>query len=158
MSQTNHETTIQDDTFATPYHSSVYHRLPKLDLQKFNGNILDWQSFWDSFKSAFHTNPSLSGVQKFNYLKSSLRGEATQIIAGFALTNVNYDKAASLLHERYGKRDRIIHTYTTIIGVTRNILSCFDVCNVTCLYFRQQSNSSFSHVNVYMTRGPFSGR
>ncbi|XP_053388319.1 uncharacterized protein LOC123543829, partial [Mercenaria mercenaria] len=91
--------------------SSVYHRLPILDLPRFDGNILDWQSFWDSYESAIHTNPSLSGVQKFNYLKSSLRGEAGQTIAGFALTNANYDKAVSLLHERYGQKDRIIQTY-----------------------------------------------
>ncbi|XP_053372929.1 uncharacterized protein LOC123565249 [Mercenaria mercenaria] len=115
-SQTNHvhelhENVSHTNPASTLSHSSIYHRLPKLDLPKFDGNILDWQSFWDSYESAIHTNPSLSGVQKFNYLKSSLRGEAVQIIAGFSLTNINYDKAVSLLHERYGQRDKIIQTY-----------------------------------------------
>ncbi|XP_060598916.1 uncharacterized protein LOC132752597 [Ruditapes philippinarum] len=91
--------------------SSVYHKLPKLDLPKFDGNVLDWCSFWDSYESAIHTNLSLSGVQKFNYLKSCLKNEALQTIAGFALTNVNYEQAISLLHERYGQKDRIIQTY-----------------------------------------------
>ena len=29
----------------------VYHRLPKLDLPKFDNNIVDWQSFWDSYEA-----------------------------------------------------------------------------------------------------------
>ena len=91
--------------------SSSFHRLPKLDLPKFDGDILEWQSFWDSFESAIHANESLSSVQKFNYLKCSLRYEALQTIAGFSLTNANYDKAISLLQERYGQKDKIIQTY-----------------------------------------------
>lgn len=96
-------------------HSSVFNRLPKLDLPKFDGSLLQWQSFWDSYESAVHTNPLLSGVQKFNYLKSTLRGQAVQTIAGFSLTNANYDKAVTLLHERYGKKDKIVQTYMTAL-------------------------------------------
>ncbi|XP_053406422.1 uncharacterized protein LOC123546015 [Mercenaria mercenaria] len=92
-------------------HSSIYHRLPKLDLPTFNGSILEWQSFWDSYESAIHANPSLTDVQKFNYLKSLLKQDALQTVAGFALTNTNYQKAISLLHERYGQREKIIQTY-----------------------------------------------
>ena len=105
----------QMHSILTPSHRSVYHRLLKLDLPKFNGNILDWQSFWDSFESAIHTNLSLSGVQKFSYLKSSLRDEALQTKAGFALTDASYDQAIRLLHERYGPKDRIIQTYMNAV-------------------------------------------
>ena len=90
---------------------SIYHRLPKLDLPVFTGNALDWQAFWDSYDSAIHGNISLTDVQKFNYLKSLLRGEALQTIAGFALTHANYQKAVDILQERYGKREKIIQTY-----------------------------------------------
>ena len=72
---------------------------------------MDWQSFWDSYDSAIHTNPFLSDVQKFNYLKSILRSEALQTIAGFSMTNSNYGKAISLLQERYGQTHKIIQTY-----------------------------------------------
>jgi hypothetical protein len=48
---------------------SNFHKLPKLDLLTFEGNILDWQSFWDSFDSAIHSNNALAEVQKFNCLK-----------------------------------------------------------------------------------------
>ncbi|XP_053395734.1 uncharacterized protein LOC128555930 [Mercenaria mercenaria] len=92
-----------------------YQRLPKLDLPIFTGNVIDWQAFWDSYESAIHANSSLTDVQKFNYLKSFLRGEALQTIAGFALTNVNYQKAVEILHERYGQREKIIQTYMTAL-------------------------------------------
>ena len=36
---------------------SDYHKLPKLNLPTFEGDILNWQSFWDSYESAIHTNP-----------------------------------------------------------------------------------------------------
>ena len=90
---------------------SSFHRLPKLELPNFHGNIMNWQAFWDSFESAIHCNSTLSSVQKFNYLKSALRAEALQTISGFSITNANYEKAVSLLHERYGKRDKIIQAY-----------------------------------------------
>ena len=53
--------------------SSIYHRLPTLDLSVFTGNALDWQPFWDSYDSAIHGNLLLTDVQIFNYLKSLLR-------------------------------------------------------------------------------------
>lgn len=91
--------------------TSQYHKLPKLNLHTFEGNILDWQSFWDSYETSIHTNPTLSDVQKFNYMKSLLQGEALQTISGFSMTNINYGKAISLLQERYGQIHTIIHTY-----------------------------------------------
>jgi len=36
--------------------------LPKLELQKFSGKILQWQEFWDGFQSAVHNDESLSKV------------------------------------------------------------------------------------------------
>ena len=47
-------------------------RLPKLSLPVFAGNPLQWQSFWDSFDAAVHNNPSLNGIQRFNYLIAQL--------------------------------------------------------------------------------------
>lgn len=107
---------IQESFRAQPptsasFSSSVYHRLPKLDLPTFEGDVLEWQSFWDSYESAIHTNQSLSDVQRFTYLKSLLKYEALQTVSGFAITNTNYGKAVTLLHERYGQKHKIIQTY-----------------------------------------------
>lgn len=74
----------------TPTHSGQVSRLPKLQLLTFSGDPLQWLTFWDSFDVAVNSNPSLEGVQKFNYLRAELTGEAARVIAGFPLTNTNY--------------------------------------------------------------------
>jgi len=35
---------------------SAASRLPKLDLPRFSGEPLEWQTFWDSFQAAVHSN------------------------------------------------------------------------------------------------------
>ena len=45
-------------------------RLPKLTIKPFNGNLTNWMSFWDSYKSSIHESSELSNIDKFNYLKS----------------------------------------------------------------------------------------
>ena len=43
-------------------------KLPKLELKRFDGNILKWQEFWDTFDSTIHQSERLQRVDKFNYL------------------------------------------------------------------------------------------
>lgn len=93
---------------ATSSASSQFHRLPKLSFPTFDGDILKWQSFWDTFESTIHFNTSLTDVQKFNYLRSQTEGEAASTIEGFALTNANYARALELLKERFGQKHKII--------------------------------------------------
>ena len=52
--------------------SQNFAKLPKLELEKFDGNPLNFHSFWDSFSSVVNKNDSLDQVTKFNYLKSLL--------------------------------------------------------------------------------------
>ncbi len=49
-------------------------KLPKLSIRPFDGDITQWTTFWDSYNSAIHANTSLNDVDKFNYLRSLLRG------------------------------------------------------------------------------------
>ena len=84
----------------TPVHEH-FTRLPKLEIPKFAGNPLHWQSFWDCFEAAVHSNPSLTGVQKLSYLRAQLHGDAARVIAGFQLNNDNYAHLVALLTERY---------------------------------------------------------
>ena len=43
-------------------------RLLRLELRKFDGNILKWQEFWDTLQSIIRKNNDLQNVDKFNYL------------------------------------------------------------------------------------------
>ena len=54
-------------------------KLPKYALLKFGGDILKWQEFWDSYEASIHNNSALQPVDKFNYLKVQLIGEAKDV-------------------------------------------------------------------------------
>ena len=83
-------------------------RLPKLTLPTFSGNPLTWLTFWDSFQAAIHLNPTLSGVQKFNYLKAQLQEDAARTIDGIPLSDHNYLHAVTLLQDRFGQTHKLV--------------------------------------------------
>ena len=87
--------------------AAVYCWLPRLDLPTFSGNALEWQSFWDGFEATVHNNLAISGVQKLNYLRSLLREEASQVVAGFALTSDIYEHSL-VLKDCYGSSHKLI--------------------------------------------------
>ena len=45
-----------------PQKSKMKARLPKLEVRKFNGEVQEWQEFWDAFGSAIDQNESLTAV------------------------------------------------------------------------------------------------
>ncbi|VDI60377.1 Hypothetical predicted protein [Mytilus galloprovincialis] len=108
INYTNHQESQPQPSFMHANTSAMYHKLPKLNLPTFGGNMLEWQPFWDSFSAAVHDNLSLNDVQKFNYLKF---GEATQCIAGLQITNTNYGQALHVLKQRFGQPHKIVQTY-----------------------------------------------
>ena len=69
---------------------------------KFSGKILKWNEFWDCLYGGIDQNTGLSEVDKFNYLKPKLEGEANAAISGLKLTGDNYPVAISLLKESFG--------------------------------------------------------
>ncbi|XP_014366619.2 uncharacterized protein LOC106717302 [Papilio machaon] len=88
-------------------------KLHPLSIPKFAGNYNDWISFKDLFKALVHDNVHLTTIEKHHYLKTSLSGEAEQLLKHFALTEANYDKAWSTLESRYNNKRMIV---TTIIS------------------------------------------
>ncbi|XP_065886666.1 uncharacterized protein [Dysidea avara] len=94
---------------------SANSRLPKLTLPTFSGDPLSWQTFWDSFNAAVHTNPALGGIQKFNYLKAQLQGDAARAIAGLPLTELNYQHSVALLEERFGQPHKLINAHMQVL-------------------------------------------
>ena len=98
-------------------------KLPKLAICIYNGNILKWQAFWDSFRSAVHDNTGLSAVDKLNYLRSFLAGNAYKTIEGLELTSSNYQVAISLLKQRFGQKAIVLTMHyqrLTSISISSN--------------------------------------
>ena len=99
----------------SPHNYGAVPKLPKLTLQRFTGDITKFCTFWEGLQSAAHNNPGLSCIDKFNYLKSILDGNAARAIQGLPLTEGNYEADVKILQERFGKNQ---HPYGGTFKVT----------------------------------------
>lgn len=86
-------------------------KLPKYDIPKFSGDIMEWSGFWSEFSSAVHNVATIPAVTKFNYLRSHVVGDAFKSIAEFQNTAENYQEAVDILTGRYGRNDLIISSH-----------------------------------------------
>ena len=109
-------------------------KLPKLEIAKFYGYFVKWQTFYDSFVSAIDKNKNISDVDKFNYLRSLVAGEALRMIEGLPLTGENYKKAMELLNERFGNKQAIITSHMNKLLLIRKISSDKDLSGIKRLY------------------------
>ncbi|CAB4034050.1 Hypothetical predicted protein [Paramuricea clavata] len=108
-SPSNLESSLSQATVPPTSNSTV--RLPKLELKHFNGNIMEWTTFWDSYSSSIHENPNFSGIDKFNYLHSLLEKSAAEAISGLKITSANYQEAIDILDKRFGNQQQIVNAH-----------------------------------------------
>ena len=109
-------------------------KLPKLTIQSFDRDVTLWTPFWDSYDSAIHQNPSLSEVDRFNYLRSLLRGTAREAVSGLMLTTANYQEAIDILKRRFGNKQQIISRHMDILMTTEAVTSHNNVKALRRLY------------------------
>ena len=85
---------------------------------------MEWRSFWDGFDAAVNSNSTLTRVQKLAYLRAQLRGDASEVIAGFCLTNDNYTHSVALFQEMYGQSQKLVtaHMWALLIYLTLQYL------------------------------------
>ena len=81
-------------------------KLPKLDLPLFKGAYEQWPTFWEAFEACV-VNTGMPEVNKFTYLRSLLRGEASRSIEGLSLTAAHFKDACELLRNRYGRPEKL---------------------------------------------------
>ena len=62
------------------------------------------------FDAAIH-KADYAAVDKLNYLRSKLTGEALEAVAGYQLTNENYPIVIDVLKQRFGNKQMIIDTH-----------------------------------------------
>ncbi|KRY23929.1 hypothetical protein T12_6779 [Trichinella patagoniensis] len=96
----------------TPNRGAFYDaNLPKWELPKFDGDVLQFDTFWEQFEDQIHRQSELRDTTKFTYLRSCLTGNALNAIDGLAVTAANYSAAIDILKSRFGRRDLIIQTH-----------------------------------------------
>lgn len=86
-------------------------KLPELKLPSFSGKFQEWVSFRDTFTSLIHANDTLSCIDKFNYLRTSLSGDALQEVNAIDVTAANYEIAWNALERRFNNKKLIVKTH-----------------------------------------------
>jgi hypothetical protein len=104
-------------------------QLPKRKFPTFSGNIIEWQGFEDLFQSILSHAPDLPDVERFEYLKTSLEGEALSLISHLALTAANYSSAWDILRARYGNKRDLARIHFDAL-VAPQIVKCNDAQSI----------------------------
>ena len=109
-------------------------RLPKMDLPKFNGDVLKFMPFWQQYVACVDSVEDLPDISKFNYLVSSLKGDAKGVLEGLPITTENYAQAKDIVQKRYGRKEMIIFAHVQAL-MNLNVL---ERTNLAMLTFRDK--------------------
>ncbi|XP_062557230.1 uncharacterized protein LOC134222102 [Armigeres subalbatus] len=114
-----------------------YVRLPPINLPEFNGHYENWLAFHDTFKALIDSTQELSNIQKFHYLRASLKGEALKLIDSFPMSDANYKVAWDSLVARFSNKYLLMKRHLnalfeyprmrkeTAIGI-HELIDCFE--------------------------------
>ncbi|KRY44733.1 hypothetical protein T03_8117 [Trichinella britovi] len=70
----------------------------RVRLPKFDGDILQFKSFWGQFERNIHQREGLSDITKFLHLRSCLSGSALKAIEGVTIWAENYPEVVQTLN------------------------------------------------------------
>jgi hypothetical protein len=82
-------------------------KLPTIELQTFNGDVLLWHVFWESFKINVHDRTDLHDRFKLEYLFQVLKGKARDKIEGLGREASKYPEAIAILESTYANETAI---------------------------------------------------
>ncbi|CAB0005019.1 unnamed protein product, partial [Nesidiocoris tenuis] len=87
-------------------------RLPTIEWIKFDGDIKKWLGFWGQFRKV-HEDKTMSNEDKFHYLLQATvpNSKARRLVESIPITTDGYEKAISLLKERFAHDDWLIEVY-----------------------------------------------
>jgi hypothetical protein len=110
-------------------------KLPKLVIEKYSGDISQWQYFWGQFDTAVNSNHNLTKTDKFCYLRSYLTGAAANVVAaGLPLTDSNYENATQLPQKRFGRKDLVNNAHMTKMLNLNPVKNVSDIKSLRYLY------------------------
>ena len=109
-------------------------KLPKLVIEKYSGDISQWQYFWGQFDTAVNSNHNLTKTDQFSYLRSYLTGAAANVVAGLPLTDSNYEFATQLLQKRFGRKDLVVNAHMTKLLNLNPVKNVSDIKPLRYLY------------------------
>ncbi|GBN88371.1 hypothetical protein AVEN_242099-1 [Araneus ventricosus] len=114
-------------------------KLPKLKIQTYYGDPSEYLNFWNQFENAVDKNSSLSNIEKFSYLFSSLGGDALSCIKGFAISDDNYESAIKLLKDTFGQTDVLINAHVSKLLNMSPLKNSSNLQELRNFYFKCQT-------------------
>ncbi|XP_011858557.1 PREDICTED: uncharacterized protein LOC105556094 [Vollenhovia emeryi] len=87
------------------------HNLPKLQLPHFSGKFEDWPAWRDLFQSMILDKASLTKVQKMQYLKTCVKGDAEPLIQDLPATADNLEGAWDTLTSHFENKRLLVRAY-----------------------------------------------
>ena len=85
-------------------------KLPKLVISKFDGSFMDWPRFWGQFNEAIDKS-SIAPITKFTYLRELLSPKVKRCVETLPFTSEGYNRAKSILLDKFGKESEIVNSY-----------------------------------------------
>ena len=86
-------------------------KLPKLVISKFEGTYMDWPRFWGQFTENIDKTTA-TPITKFAYLRELLDAKVRRTVEALPFTPEGYNRAKSILQDKYGKESEIVKAYT----------------------------------------------
>ena len=79
-------------------------RLPRIEVPKFDGNIMNWKTFWEQYSVSIDSKPRLSDPEKLTYLRQALKDrQAKDVIEGLSGSGDDYKDGMEYLRGQYDK-------------------------------------------------------
>jgi hypothetical protein len=73
--------------------------------------VKSWALFWEQFESSIDKDPSLSTVNKHEFLRGYLEGEPKLLVEGITVSTSTYEDTKRILRARYGDPNSIIQAH-----------------------------------------------
>ena len=131
--------TRQSSSDQSPRETKSAPKLPKLTLKSFDGDPANWQSFWDCYKTSVYES-KISDIDKFNYLKGCLSGQAAKSIEGIPLTEQNLKSAVEILKDRFAQPQVLISSYMNNLLHLNKVENVEDTSKLRKLYDQLEIN------------------
>ena len=109
-------------------------KLPAVELPIFGGDLKDWVNFRETFTEMVVKDHSIANVYKLHYLKSSLKGEASNLLVDRSAASESFTEAWQCLLDYYNN-NRLLIT---------NLLSKF----MSLKSMEQKSSSEVSRIRT----------
>lgn len=90
-------------------------KLKPIEIPTFTGTFKTWPTFSGLFKTLIIKNGALDNIQKMQYLKTNVSGEAAKLISNIDVTADNFDIAWKLLIERFENKRAIRDTHLELL-------------------------------------------